>query len=142
MLLFVFFFFFCLIPVHFPFFNDHVQKLKIIFRTIIFHEYIQLMNPPIFQNNKQETGELQLLTSLNPMIPNASSLASIVKYATDGDTVIPFPTLTARSTENVSFPSGTASFTIVKTQDPEFWFGLNSTTCERPSTSSTAEAFI
>ena len=43
---------------HFPFFNDQVQKLKPIFRTIIFHEYIQLMNQPIFQNNKQETGEL------------------------------------------------------------------------------------
>ncbi|RMX40648.1 hypothetical protein pdam_00009893, partial [Pocillopora damicornis] len=39
----------------------------------------------------RETGELWLLTSLNPMIPNASSLASIVKYATDGDAVIPFP---------------------------------------------------
>lgn len=100
------------------------------------------MNQPIFQNNKQETGELWLLTSLNPMIPNASSLASIVKYATDGDAIIPFPPGIDRSTENVSFPSGIASSTIVKTQEPEFWFGLNSTTCERLSTSFTAESFI
>ena len=76
------------------------------------------------------------------MIPNASSLASIVKYATDGDAIIPFPPGIDKSTENVSFPSGIASSTIVKTQEPEFWFGLNSTTCERLSTSFTAESFI